>query len=33
MTSYKLSLFVLLVVVLVISSELAYQDCLNYGVC
>ena len=33
MTAYKLSLFVLLVVVLVISNEMIFQDCVQYGVC
>ena len=33
MTDYKLSLAVLLVVVLVVSNELAFQDCINFGVC
>lgn len=33
MTAYKLSLFVLLVVVLVVSNEMIFQDCINFGVC
>jgi len=33
MADYKIALFVLLIVVLVISNELAFQDCINFGVC
>jgi hypothetical protein len=33
MTAYKLSLAVLLVVVLVISNEMIFQNCVQYGVC
>lgn len=33
MADYKIALFVLLVVVLVISNEMIFQDCIQYGVC
>lgn len=33
MADYKIALFVLLVVVLVVSNEMIFQDCVQFGVC